>query len=109
MIILNDGIGTINILLWKKINSLLSNSPKKNIPIKITNKVNFDIISYRFKNKTSGLTLWKGKSGGECILLLHDLETHFLDFFRLSFEKKKKEFKIGIKRIFKRKIDSGWN
>ena len=106
MIILNDGIGTINILLWKKINSLLSNSPKKNIPIKITNKVNFDIISYRFKNKTSGLTLWKGKSGGECILLLHDLETHFLDFFRLSFEKKKKEFKIGIKRLFKRKIDS---
>jgi len=103
ILVQNNGLGIINIFLSKK--------PKKEV-LKKNLFQDFEyfyskIISYNFKKNTSGLTLWKGKYKGSWTLLLHTMETHFLDFFSLSFKKKRNiKLEISIKRIYKRKIDN---
>ena len=107
ILILNNGLGTINIFISKK--------PKKHelfIQGQEKSKKNFqdfysNIIVYHFKNKTNGLSIWKGKNKTNWVILLHDLKTYILDFFRLSFIKNSNQkLQVSLRRLFKRKIDS---
>lgn len=105
ILILNNGLGIIDVFISKKPKTNTETSlqkPKKNFGQFYSN-----VIMYYFKNKTNGLTLWRGKNKGNWTILLHNLETYILDFFHLSFKKNINDsLDVSIKKIFKRKIDS---
>lgn len=105
ILILNNGVGVIDVFISKK----QKNNDQTSLGKSKKNFGHFysNVIMYHFKNKTNGLTLWKGKNMGNWIILLHNLETYILDFFHLSFKKKiNGTLDVSIQRIFKRKIDS---
>ena len=105
--ILNNGLGLVYIFISKKPRVSLKNNPENIKKLDKMQEIYSKIVSYNFRDKTNGLSMWKGKNKGNWIILSHDLNKYVLDFFNLSFRKNSKgRLEISMKRIFKRKIDS---
>lgn len=106
ILVFNDGLTSISIFLSKKLEvnpRILKKGEKFNHKIQ---SLYFNAMSYKFKNETKGLTLWSTQKRGRWVILVHDLETYSLDFFKLSLKKNSKnKFELSLKRIFQRKLE----
>ena len=106
ILILNDGSRSINVFLSRqsKINPKYHYKGENFICKK--DSLYSNVMSYQFKNKTTGLTLWSTRNRGSWVILVHDFETHSLDFFKIFLEKKvKNKFELSLKRLFRRKLE----